>query len=193
MSQGNLSQLTPMQLEMVIPLSKVVGLPDLWPPPGYTLRGYRPGDEDRLVDLLISVGFEEWTREKLDAYLDGPERRRGTRIVTHGKDIVALTFASQRVLKPKIGALDYVSSHSEHRGKKLGEAVCTSVLKYLVHHAYPWVTLSTDDFRLAAIKVYLNLGFTPKMHREDMPERWEAVRKQLGFSEPLEVLNSPSP
>ena len=37
----------------------------------------------------------------------------------------------------------------------------------------------TDDWRLPAIGLYLSMGFEPQMTREDMPRRWESIRRNL--------------
>ena len=45
------------------------------------------------------------------------------------------------------------------------------------------VTLDTDDFRLPAIKNYLNLGFVPDYLRENHVLRWENIFEKLGLLE----------
>ncbi|MDR3689213.1 MAG: hypothetical protein P4L46_07535, partial [Fimbriimonas sp.] len=44
------------------------------------------------------------------------------------------------------------------------------------------IRLTTDDFRLAAIQTYLNLGFEPDMWHESHPGRWAAILQELGHS-----------
>ena len=36
-------------------------------------------------------------------------------------------------------------------------------------------SLKTDDFRVAAIKVYLGVGFRPDLSTEDFVQRWDAI------------------
>jgi len=166
---------------MCVDAEDVPRLPDISLEEGYALRGYVPGDEERLLDLLHAVDFfRDSDLEYLKAYLAKPERCEGTRFVVLGEDIVAVTFASRRSLEPMIGGLDFVACHPDHRGKGFGRAVCTAVLKYLVDRGYRRVTLSTDDWRLPAIRTYLSLGFVPEMCREDMPGRWKAIYEKLG-------------
>ena len=38
-----------------------------------------------------------------------------------------------------------------------------------------WGHLQTDDWRAAAIKTYLKMGFVPFLFTDDMPARWRAV------------------
>ena len=41
------------------------------------------------------------------------------------------------------------------------------------------IMLTTDDFRIPAVKVYLSLGFIPVLHDDTMPGRWKAVAAQI--------------
>jgi mycothiol synthase len=73
----------------------------------------------------------------------------------------------------------------EHRGRGLGRLVCLAVLHYLRHRGDVAAELSTDDFRLSAIRTYLGLGFVPvsltaMADRDDHESRWSAVFTRLG-------------
>ena len=176
--------LPPKQLSMSITAQKVQRLGDVAVPEGYALRGYQPGDEDGWMTLLNLGGFgTPWDRKRLDEYLSDQERREGSRIVAHNNEIAAATFASRREEPVRVGVLDYVVSHPDHRNNGLGRAVCTAVLKFFVDSGYETVTLTTDDWRLPAIKVYISLGFEPQMTREDMPSRWRTATGKLGLPE----------
>ena len=45
-------------------------------------------------------------------------------------------------------------------------------------YALPW--LGTEDDRLAAIGIYLSLGWQPHLHTEGMAARWQAIFARLG-------------
>jgi hypothetical protein len=45
------------------------------------------------------------------------------------------------------------------------------------HGAY----LTTDDFRVPAIRSYLRAGFLPVLYQEDMAQRWAAVLQAMGI------------
>lgn len=180
-----------MQLQMYLPVEGVVTLPRWEPPDGYIVRTYQPGDEDGWLHLMELAGFNGWDREKFDSFLTAPERREGSRVIVCDAKIVSATFASQRRIEPSVGALDYVIGHPEHRGKQLGCSVCAAVIRYLVSRAYERIVLSTDDWRLPALKTYLKLGFLPNLCREDMPDRWKTIYQQLAFPLPAELISSP--
>jgi mycothiol synthase len=157
---------------------RLLGLCGTRVPDRYLLRGCRADDSDGIAGVLGACSFQGWTTERVADYVAEPERGEGTRVVACGTRIVASTFASWQEVGC-IGVLDYVACHPEHRGRGLGRAVCCGVLEFFSRRGYESVTLLTDDVRLPAIALYLSLGFAPDMTREDMPGRWEQVRRQL--------------
>ena len=180
MSESPEPVLPPKQLFMVADATSAPGeTPPSHLPAGYELRGFRPGDQPGWVELLAASGFEGWTVEKFDEYTSEPERLTGSRAIECDGRLVAATFASRYSLDPPTGALDYVVCHPEHQGRRLGRIVCAAAMHYLRHRGYATIILLTDDWRLAAIKTYFNLGFQPVMTRLDMPDRWLKVRQQL--------------
>lgn len=183
--------LPPKQLRMIIADASVAGLPDVALPDGYLMRSYLYGDADGWADVLRLGGFGNcWSAGRVLGYLEDAVRREGSRLVEHEGRIVAGTFASMVSNRPSSspvsgtepsleGVLDYVVTHPDHRGKGLGRATCTEVARYLVTHGCKSVLLNTDDWRLAAIHIYLSMGFRPVMTRNDMPHRWAAVYDNL--------------
>ena len=183
--------LPPKQLRMVIVEASVARLPDVALPDGYFMRHYRWGDADSWASLLGMGNFGNcWGADRVSNYLEDAVRREGSRLVEHEGRIVAGTFASRVSNRPSLspvcgtessreGVLDYVVTHPDHRGKGLGRATCTEVVRYLVTHGCKSVSLNTDDWRLAAIHIYLSMGFRPVMNRNDMLDRWTAVYDKL--------------
>jgi mycothiol synthase len=73
----------------------------------------------------------------------------------------------------------YVAAAPDHAGKKLGYLASLATLYEFVRLKCKMAVLDTDDYRLPAIKTYLNLGFMP-YHRDDTHEaRWTAVDAAL--------------
>ena len=177
-------ELPPKQLSMIITAETAARMPTSTTPPGFTFRGCRPGDEDSWVSLINAGEYgSDWDRARFDEYILGPERKEGSRVVERDGVIVAATFASVQPDMDDMGRVDFVTSLPEYRGFGLGRLVCSEVVRYLIDRGYSRVILFTDDWRLPAIGLYLSLGFEPQMTREDMPERWEAIRRNLEGSE----------
>lgn len=168
----------PRQLGMTLGRNRLLRIAAARPPDGYLLRACRAGDDGGIAGVLGACGFTGWTAGRVADYLAEPERGAGSRVVACGARIVASTFAS-RGERERCGVLDYVACHPDHRQRGLGRAVCCAVLECFARRGYRSVTLLTDDVRLAAISLYLSLGFAPEMTRADMPARWERVMAAL--------------
>jgi GNAT superfamily N-acetyltransferase len=82
------------------------------------------------------------------------------------------------------GELGWVAGDPDHRGKGLGGCVCAAATRRLLEAGYSDIFLRTDDFRLAAIKTYLTLGYVPLLFAPDMAARWKEVFRQLGMTFP---------
>ncbi len=171
----------PKQLSMIIEPRAVRLMPQSATPVGFTMRGFQPGDEDSWIRLINTGEYgSDWDRARLDEYMTGPERISGSRVVERDGVIVAATFASIQPDMENTGRVDFVTSLPEYRGYGLGRLVCSEVVRYLVDSGYSRVILFTDDWRLPAISLYLSMGFQPQMTREDMPGRWETIKRNLG-------------
>ena len=176
--------LPPKQLAMVAGRRRAEErLVDVELPSGYVLRTYRPGDEEGWAEVLRLAGFGEWTAEKCRDYVVEPTRLAGSHLVAYGEQVVAVTFATPQKEDPEVGHLDYVATRPEHRGMHLGRAVCTGVMRFFFERGRKRMELLTDDWRLPAVKLYLNLGFEPVLGRGDMVGRWEVVFGELGWDE----------
>ena len=83
------------------------------------------------------------------------------------------------------GYLHCVGSLPTVRGKGVGHAMLSHALEIGEERGTPYTTLTTDDFRLAAIKTYLDAGFLPVLWEDpesDMKARWDSVLNELHYS-----------
>ena len=105
-------------------------------------------------------------REQVRAHLDVPYG-------THPRQRLDI-FPTTAALAP---ALVYI-----HGGGWVGGTKESNILRVLPYLEMGWAVarLWTDDWRLPAIKTYLNLGFEPDIEHESHPERWRAVFEKLG-------------
>lgn len=179
-----MSDLPPKQLSMIITAKTAARMPVPAPAHGFCLRTYQPGDEDSWVELINTGDYgSDWDRARFDEYILDPERKEGSRVVERDGVIVAATFASVQPDMNDMGRVDFVTSLPEYRGLGLGRLVCSEVVRYLVDRGYSRVILFTDDWRLPAIGLYFSMGFEPQITRVDMPERWEAISRNLEAGE----------
>lgn len=151
-------------------------------PEGYRLRTYCDADRDAYAALMREGGFEGWTQDHLKGTL--------ARVLPGGLfflehlatgELAATASAQHRPtdLFPFGGELGWVAARPEHRGKRLGKIASAAAVVRLLDAGYDTVYLSTDEWRLAAVKIYLDLGFRPVLYLTEMEERWNIVCRLL--------------
>jgi predicted dehydrogenase/GNAT superfamily N-acetyltransferase len=171
------------QLQMIWPERLLDSRPEVIVPAGYRLRQYRPEDKEAYLTLMHRAGFVKWDEETLDRMLSMilPE---GFLLIEHAPSgaVVATAMATHRPSSryPFGGELSWVAGDPDHAGKALGLAVSAAVVRRFLDAGYRCIYLQTDDFRLAAVKTYLRLGFEPLRDDSEMNRRWEDVLSRLG-------------
>ena len=172
-------------LEMIWPPHLLGSPPAAIMPPGYSLRAYQPGDEPGFLRLMALAEFTEWEEEKMLTEWFARILPQGWFMAVHDAtgEIVATAMAcyDHTERHPFGGALGWVAGDPAHAGKGLGMAVSAAVTARLMSAGYRDIHLDTEDERLAAIKVYLKLGYVPLLYAPDMPTRWQAVYRQLNW------------
>ena len=82
-----------------------------------------------------------------------------------------------------ISDLGWVAVVPEHRGRGLGKAVCGAVTEQLLEAGYEQLRLSTQHYRLAALHIYIALGYEPIIDPATS-ENWRQVYRELGLRIP---------
>lgn len=77
------------------------------------------------------------------------------------------------------GELGWLAADPAHAGRGLGMAVSAAVTGRLISAGYRNIHLYTEEWRLAAIKTYLKLGYIPFLFAPEMAGRWRKVCAQL--------------
>jgi len=159
-----------------------VPAPDVRLPAEYRLRAFSPADTAAYGSLMEKAGFGTWSDDRIR----GTFHRTlddGMLLVEHTptRTVVATALANPAPADryPHGGELGWVAADPAHAGKGLGRAVCSAVVALYLSRGYRTIYLSTDDWRLPAIAVYLAMGFVPDEFKPDMPQRWAEVRSAL--------------
>ena len=160
-------------------------LPKIALPEGYLLCTYLDRGADDWISALNATGqLGEWNQESARAWLEG-ERQiipEGTFFILF-EDTPAATACTVTPTgtkaRPEIG---WISVSPGHQGKHLGYQVTLAGLRFLAEQGYTETYLHTDDWRLPALKTYLNLGFEPEITHESHPEKWEKIYASLGIN-----------
>lgn len=172
------------QLQMVWPELPAPAAAKAPLPAEYVLRTFQPQDETDYLALMGQAGFEAFDRDALKSWLGRVIPGCFFVVVHRPTDrIVATAMGSHNPdrLHPGGSELGWVAASPEHRGKGLGKVVCKAVTARLLEAGYQRIYLRTDDWRLLAIKMYLQLGYLPFLFAGDMEARWEAVCGKLNW------------
>ena len=160
-------------------------LPRLQCPDNYHIRTYRKGDEAHWA-LIMDKAFVDLGRTAQDAYANVINQPNfdpnGFCFVVHKNRPIGTACGWNRCIGNKqIGYIDMLAVLPEHTGHKLGKWLTVFLLHYFRTQHVTAVMLDTDDFRLPAIKNYLNLGFVPTYLRKNHAQRWRNIFEKLGF------------
>lgn len=158
------------------------GLGEVILPDGYQIRTYKEGDDDAWVAIIRRTLGSHWNRDRFKHNILNRSQFRpeGLIFVTYNNEPVGTACAwAQFPDEEEMGYIHMVGVVPEHQGKHLGYALCLSVLHFLKKSGFRYASLNTDDFRLPAIKTYLNLGFEPDYVNEDHRIIWEEIISRL--------------
>jgi mycothiol synthase len=171
----------PAQLEMIWPEERLHEVPLVEIPPGFRLRTYQPSDEVAYFELLGRASLRPYPLQAWSTFLL-PDGFFVIEEESSGK-LVATCFAAHHPTPrhPFAGQLGWLAADRDYAGRGLGYTATAAVTRRLISAGYRRIYLTTDDFRLAAIKIYLKMGWVPLLYQEDMAGRWKAVCEKLGL------------
>ena len=157
-------------------------LPEEFSPEGFEIRSIRDSEMKEWGEKLHpACGFssksEAYCADFLKKALPG-----GIQVAVElATDRLAASASAQHFDKETPGGLGWVMALPEIRGKKLGAAVVAAAMNFGIKQGLSFMALSTDDFRLPAIGLYLKYGWRPYLYAEDMPGRWRKVLAELNI------------
>ncbi len=162
-------------------------------PEGYSVVNYSDEREKReyyYIHYLI-----EDSREKMESFFDTtllhypdcvPER--DTFFLKCGEEYVGTVTA---IVHPvtNSGYVHMVCIREDYRGKGLAGLLNGIALQKLLKRDIEYILLTTDDWRLPAIKSYLKAGFLPVIseryffYKRAMLRRWKKIYRKFGLTE----------
>jgi mycothiol synthase len=160
-------------------------LPPVRLTPGYTLRGFRPGDESAWAAIFAAAfpempdprGIPEKVFLKDPLWL--PER-----VFFACLDDVpvgcAAAWEDAALFGRRTGQVHWVAVLPGHLRKGLARAAVVAALAWMRDRGYADAALVTQVYRLPVIRLYLDLGFSPDLACfPEMPQRWAQVEAML--------------
>jgi mycothiol synthase len=150
---------------------------------GYSLRPFAKGDDVTLLAKLLTEAFADpWDEVRTRAELTEAADVHAVYVVTYQDEMVATASSQLREKHTRTsGYVHWVGTHPDHRGKGLAYALVARVLQDFVARGYKGAYLETQSYRLAAIKTYLRLGFTPEYEVEGENHQviWSSIFQNL--------------
>lgn len=157
-------------------------------PSGYAYESYY-GSAEQVTDWL-AICYEalipdqdpKWFTSTILEYPDLCPERDLLFVIEQGTGKRVATTAA--VCHGTEGYIHMVAAAPDVRGKGIGHAMLRYALGMIEERGCTYTILTTDDFRLAAIKTYLDAGFVPVIEQDpesDLRARWEKVLAELRY------------
>ncbi|MCX5660101.1 MAG: GNAT family N-acetyltransferase [Planctomycetota bacterium] len=161
----------------------LAGLPALSVPAGISIRSMKDGDEPCWESIVAEAfGWPE-SAGNFAGIMRADPCFAANRIFFVLRDGLPVATASAWHKPAKFGVdtgyLHFVAVKPGHTNRGLGTLASLVALHAMVADGRTSALLLTDDHRLAAIHIYLKLGFAPLAMHGTHPARWQAVLKRL--------------
>ncbi len=152
-------------------------------PNGYSVACFDGSDEYRNKWLdIVRYGLTErlMDREFFEHCLNEYGKYENDKVffVKKGNEAAA-TLTVICDYEKKEGYIHMVACKPEHRGLGIGTAMNDIAVNTLIDAGMTEAYLTTDDFRIPAIKSYLRAGFLPDISTDDFKKRWSDIFKLL--------------
>ena len=153
-------------------------------PEGYYMRSYQKGDGAGWCGCCIdgSLGVDEiseavFERKMLSDHNVNPDNIFFL-IAPSGE--IAGTVTYRYANDKDTGTIHMVGITKKYLGRHLALPMLLHAVNKIIEDNKTTIDLTTDDWRLPAIKTYLRAGFKPVYHMPDMEERWRLIMEQIG-------------
>ena len=160
-------------------------------PEGYSFSFFVESKEDiaawcdicRAANMVKSENNEE-SFDKIIRSVKGIEPEKDLFCVVDDKGRRVATSTLIHNKEKNTGYLHMVAAVPDVRNKGIGHAMLSFAIAMAEERGIEYCILTTDDYRLPAIKNYLVGGFLPVIYDgldEEMRTRWSEVAKNLGI------------
>lgn len=137
---------------------------------------------DHWLDLM-QYGLTEGKRDEAfyrEAMTARPNYREDRCFFVLEQDTPVATVAVLCDNEKKEGYVHMVACRTEARGKGYGTLLNRIVCRELKNAGMETAYLTTDDWRIPAIRSYLRAGFVPDLSTEDFEVRWRSIFQKIG-------------
>ncbi len=154
---------------------------------GFTYRSYNGSEADREAWVAICRHGElmEGEENAFERYITAANGYRPESVffILDGEEPVATT--TLLLQDGQLGVVHMVAVRPDYLGRGLGNYLNRIALAEASRIGCVGVRLTTDEWRVPAVKSYLKYGFRPVLYEEDMEGRWTAFFKEHGYTNML--------
>lgn len=131
----------------------------------YKVRTFQKGDEEfwiRIMNHLFGQEYKSWHPDIIELVNNKEFDPRSVFFIDYeGQPVGTVCALNSFHEGEKAGFIHMLGVISEHRGKSLGRQLALCALNYFKEKGHKEAYLDTQYHRVAAIKMYRNLGFRP--------------------------------
>ena len=152
-------------------------------PAQFSVRSYQNGDDIKW-EKIIQASFNSKMSFKKD--IEANEFFRTERVYfvcDKGEPIATAIAWYDKNWDSSVGYLHMVGMLQEYGGKGLGRQASLAALHQMKRDGRKSAVLTTDDFRIPAIKTYLKMGFKPQITHKSHQDRWIKILECIGRTE----------
>ena len=173
------------QLRMIRDDRNIPDMPD-WE--GLECRTFTGSDNDIEAWLdIVQYGLTEKREDKAffrECMYSHGELEYDKFFIVECGGVPAATLAVICDYEKKQGYIHMVGCKPEFRGLGIGNKLALLAVITFISAGMESAYLTTDDFRIPAVKSYLKAGFVPDIINEEHKERWEKILKKIQEEKP---------
>ena len=156
-------------------------------PSGYSIRPYQPGDERSWAVIQNgSIGPDweggKWTADKCrKRFIGDPRYVPGGMffVCFKGAPVGSVMGIRGSPTSRNLGQIHMVGLLEGHRGRSIGAAMTAHALRWLRTQGFTSAGLITQDYRVPAIRMYMQLGLKPLLTDTWNAARWRKVAADI--------------
>ncbi len=177
----------PTNFSIAMTLTHLNDLPAPSLPNGFRVRAFAPGDEVHWLALqqasdTLSVFTPDTFRLKFGTGAEAHAARIRFLETEAGKPVAtAAAWFDDLYRRTEYGRVHWVAVHPDYQGRGLSTPLMLAILDLTRELGHSAAYLTTGTARLAAINLYLKLGFTPWLRDAQERGHWESIRSALKY------------
>jgi GNAT superfamily N-acetyltransferase len=159
-------------------------LPSVPTPRGFSIRGYRPGDEAAWTEIQTAADrFNHITPELFGNVFGSDVHVLHQRVLfaddAEGRPVGTAAAWWKTGPLDRVGRVHWVAVVPEYQERGIGRALVANAVCRLCDLGHDAAFLTTSAARLSAIRLYLAFGFSPAVRSSEEAEAWGEIASAI--------------